>query len=52
MNLHDGVIDTISASGELIFNIFAAFTQFERELIRERTRAGLSAARARGQKGG
>ncbi len=51
-SLHDGAIDTTTASGELIFNIFAALAQFESELIRERTRAGLSAARARGKKGG
>ena len=48
----DGVIDTISASGELVFNIFSALAQFERQLIQERTRAGLSAARARGRHGG
>ena len=47
-----GVIDTTTASGELIFNIFSALAQFERELIRERTQAGLKAARARGKKGG
>ncbi len=51
-SLQDGVIDTTSASGELIFNIFAALSQFERELIRERTRSGLTAARARGKLGG
>jgi DNA invertase Pin-like site-specific DNA recombinase len=51
-SLHDGAIDTTTASSELIFNIFAALAQFERELIRERTRAGLSAARARGRTGG
>ena len=51
-SLHDGAIDTTTASGDLIFNIFAALAQFERELIRERTRAGLAAARARGRTGG
>ena len=51
-SLRDGAIDTTSASGELIFNIFAALAQFEAELIRERTRAGLAAARARGRNGG
>ena len=51
-SLCDGDIDTTTASGELVFNIFAALSQFERELIRERTRAGLSAARARGRLGG
>ncbi len=51
-SLRDGAIDATSASGELIFNIFAALAQFEAELIRERTRAGLAAARARGRNGG
>ena len=51
-SLKDGAIDTTTASGELVFNIFAALAQFERELIRERTMAGLMAARARGKKGG
>ena len=51
-SLRDGAIDTTTASGELVFNIFAALAQFERELIRERTRAGLKAARTRGRKGG
>ncbi len=45
-------IDTTSAGGKLMFGIFAALSEFERELIRERTRAGLAAARARGRKGG
>jgi len=48
----DGVIDTTTASGELIFNIFSSLAQFERRLIQERTRAGLDAARSRGRKGG
>jgi DNA invertase Pin-like site-specific DNA recombinase len=48
----DGVIDTTTASGELVFNLFSALAQFEQRLIQERTRAGLSAARARGRKGG
>lgn len=48
----DGVIDTTTASGELIFHIFTALAQFERRLIQERTRAGLSEARARGRLGG
>ncbi len=41
-------IDTTTASGRLVFGIFAALAEFERELIRERTIAGLSSARARG----
>ena len=48
----DGVIDTTTASGELIFNIFSSLAQFERRLIQERTQAGLSAARSRGKLGG
>ena len=44
-------IDT-TAAGRLVFGIFAALAEFERELIRERTLAGLKAARARGRKGG
>ena len=48
----DGAIDTTTASGELVFNIFATLAQFERRLIQERTRAGLAAARARGRLGG
>lgn len=48
----DGVIDTTTASGDLVFNIFSALAQFERRLIQERTRAGLTAARARGRLGG
>lgn len=48
----DGSIDTTTASGELIFNIFSSLAQFERRLIQERTRAGLDAARARGRQGG
>lgn len=50
--LCDGAIDTTTASGELIFNIFSSLAQFERRLIQERTRAGLEAVRARGKKGG
>jgi DNA invertase Pin-like site-specific DNA recombinase len=45
-------IDTTSAQGRLVFNLFASLAEFERELIRERTNAGLSAARARGRVGG
>ena len=45
-------IDTTTPQGRLFFNISACFSEFERDLIRERTRAGLEAARARGRKGG
>jgi DNA invertase Pin-like site-specific DNA recombinase len=45
-------IDTSSATGTLIFHLFAALSEFERSLIRERTVAGLAAARVRGRKGG
>ena len=48
----DGQIDTTTASGQLIFNIFSSLAEFERRLIQERTQAGLNAARARGRKGG
>ncbi|MGY8872799.1 MAG: recombinase family protein [Pseudomonadales bacterium] len=50
-SLHESV-DTTSSSGKLIFHIFGALAEFERNLIRERTQAGLIAARARGRKGG
>jgi len=45
-------IDTTTSGGKLIFHVFAALAEFERDVIRERTRAGLAAARARGRKGG
>ena len=45
-------IDTTSASGRLVFHVFAALAEFERDLTRERTAAGLAAARARGRVGG
>lgn len=45
-------IDTTTASGKLVFGIFAALAEFERELISERTLAGLASARARGRNGG
>ncbi|EBX7469922.1 recombinase family protein [Salmonella enterica subsp. enterica serovar Bareilly] len=51
-SLCDGAIDTTTASGELVLNIFSSLAQFERRLLQERTRAGLAAARARGRKGG
>ncbi|EEK9561057.1 recombinase family protein [Salmonella enterica] len=49
---HGAAIDTTTAAGKLVFGIFAALAEFERELISERTRAGLVSARARGRKGG
>src|SRR5437588_7205473 len=45
-------IDTTTSGGKLVFHIFGALAEFEREIIRERTQAGLQAARARGRKGG
>ncbi len=45
-------IDTTTSGGKLIFHIFGALAEFERNLIRERTKAGLAAAGARGKKGG
>jgi DNA invertase Pin-like site-specific DNA recombinase len=45
-------IDTTTPGGKLIFHVFGALGEFERDLIRERTRAGLKAAAARGRKGG
>ncbi|MBQ0746473.1 MAG: recombinase family protein [Marinobacter sp.] len=45
-------IDTTSPGGRLVFHIFGALAEFEHDLIRERTQAGLAAARARGRKGG
>ncbi len=45
-------IDTTTSGGKLIFHVFAALAEFERDVIRERTRAGLTAARARGRRGG
>lgn len=50
-SLQEG-IDTSSLNGKLVFHIFASIAEFERELIRERTKAGLTAARARGRQGG
>ena len=50
-SLHES-IDTSSPAGKLQFHIFSALAEFERDLIRERTMAGLRAARARGRKGG
>jgi DNA invertase Pin-like site-specific DNA recombinase len=45
-------IDTTTPGGKLVFHVFGALAEFERDLIRERTRAGLTAARARGRRGG
>jgi DNA invertase Pin-like site-specific DNA recombinase len=45
-------IDTSTPGGKLVFHVFGALAEFERDLIRERTNAGLAAARARGRKGG
>src|SRR5512135_1022569 len=45
-------IDTTTSGGKLIFHVFGALAEFERDLIRERTQAGLRAARARGRQGG
>jgi DNA invertase Pin-like site-specific DNA recombinase len=45
-------IDTTTSGGKLIFHIFGSLAEFERDIIRERTQAGLAAARARGKRGG
>lgn len=45
-------IDTTTSTGKLIFHVFGALAEFERDIIRERTKAGLASARARGRKGG
>jgi DNA invertase Pin-like site-specific DNA recombinase len=49
---HGASIDTTTPAGKLVFGIFAALAEFERELIAERTKAGLASARARGRMGG
>ena len=49
---HGAAIDTTTAAGKLVFGIFAALAEFEREMIKERTLAGMASARARGRKGG
>lgn len=51
VSLHEN-IDTTSATGKLVFRIFASLAEFERDMISERTKAGLESARARGKKGG
>jgi DNA invertase Pin-like site-specific DNA recombinase len=45
-------IDTTTSGGKLVFHIFGALAEFERDIIKDRTQAGLNAARARGRKGG
>ena len=45
-------LDTATSGGKLVFHVFGALAEFERDLIRERTQAGLAAARARGRRGG
>jgi DNA invertase Pin-like site-specific DNA recombinase len=45
-------LDTGTSGGKLVFHVFGALAEFERDLIRERTKAGLAAARARGRRGG
>src|SRR5690606_18279386 len=51
LSIQDG-INTNTATGRFTFNIFASLAEFEREIISERTKAGLNSARARGRKGG
>lgn len=51
-SLHETWLDTTTPQGNLLFTIFAGLSQFERDLIRQRTKSGLEAARARGRKGG
>jgi DNA invertase Pin-like site-specific DNA recombinase len=51
-SLTNGIIDTTTAHGKLVFGMFALIAEYQAALIRERTQAGLQAARARGRKGG
>lgn len=51
-SLNDAGIDTATRNGKLLFNLFATLAEFERDLIRERTKAGLASAKARGRTGG
>src|SRR5450759_3555126 len=51
-SLSNGLVDTTTAHGALVFGMFALMAEYEAALIRERTQAGLAAARARGRKGG
>ncbi len=51
-SINDGFIDTTSANGMLIYNIFASLAEFEKQLMRERTMAGLLSAKAKGRLGG
>jgi DNA invertase Pin-like site-specific DNA recombinase len=51
-SLQEAIDTTTTPGGKLIFHVFAALAEFERDLVRERTRAGLDAARARGRRGG
>jgi DNA invertase Pin-like site-specific DNA recombinase len=51
-SLTENIVDTTSPSGKLVFGIFALMGEFERDLLRQRTRAGLAAARKRGHVGG
>jgi DNA invertase Pin-like site-specific DNA recombinase len=51
-SLKDGLVDTTTAHGKLVFGLFALLAEYEAALVKERTQAGLAAARARGRKGG